>query len=117
MNQLTGVVVILGSIAYVIVYVLDMYPKVKRYFNNNALAITAQHRQLYADEMASLVEGWSWKPGYQSHFVAHDGTLIPTCNVSPWASTPEDMMDAYWNQVAIIRRYEDGCPEAPPPVT
>lgn len=107
MNNMSELAILVGGLLWVFVYLCEMLPRLKRQLNNNALAIIAEHRQLYAEEKASLVEGWTWRPGYQSHFVAHDGTLIPTCNVSPWASTPEDMMDAYWNQVAIIKRYED----------
>jgi hypothetical protein len=59
---------------------------------------------MFAPEQAELV-GWKWKGGYQSHFVTTAGVLIPTCNVSPWAKTKEEMLEAERKQVVIIEKH------------
>ena len=60
---------------------------------------------MLAPEQAALVPGWKWKGGYQSHFVTTQGVLIPTCNVSPWATTKEEMLVFETKQIIIINKH------------
>ena len=60
---------------------------------------------MFAPEQATLVSGWKWKGGYQSHFVTARGVLIPTCNVSPWATTKEEMLESEAKQIVIINKH------------
>ena len=60
---------------------------------------------MFAHEKATLVPGWVWHPGYQSHFETTQGVLIPTCNVPCGPCTKEDMLEAETKQIVIINRH------------
>ena len=59
---------------------------------------------MFAPEKATLVPGWTWRAGYQSHFKTTQGVLIPTCNVPPGPCTAEDMLEAERKQIIIINK-------------